>query len=334
MLATATRITKPKADALAGVRELVTEDFAQLDQLILQQLKSRVALVNEVSQHLIFLGGKRTRPLIVLLCAHAAGYQGDMHLQLAVIIELIHTATLLHDDVIDRSQQRRQQKTAHELWGNEASVLVGDFLYSRAFQLMTELKDLDILKLLADATHTIVEGEVMQLQQCHQFSIDQTQYIDIVSAKTAELFKVSAQLGALLSQDNTLVTPMMHFGQQFGIAYQLIDDALDYSGDPQLIGKNLGDDLAEGKPTLPLVLALKRANDSQRATLNTAIQAGHQADFAPVIEIIQSTGALAATQHLAKQYAEKAYQQLAALPESNYRQGLQQLTEFVIERAC
>ena len=257
---------------LADVQRMVADDMHAVDQLIEERLHSDVALVNQVSRYIIQSGGKRLRPILVLLCAKAFAYQGPFHLPLAAIVEFIHTATLLHDDVVDASLLRRGQDTANSLWGNEASVLVGDFLYSRAFQMMVELDNMRVMDILAETTNVIAEGEVMQLLNCHNPDTTIEQYLDVIRSKTAKLFEASARLGAVVCEvDPVHEDAIAAYGLHLGIAFQVIDDVLDYYGSADEIGKNVGDDLAEGKPTLPLIHAMNIGTSAQADTVRRAI---------------------------------------------------------------
>lgn len=315
------------------IRGLVAEDLQATEQLINRCFLSDIPLINQVSQHLIASGGKRMRPLVVLLSAKAFNYQGIVHHQLAAIIELIHTATLLHDDVIDASELRRGRETANAVWGNQASVLVGDYLYSRAFQMMAEVKQLDIITVLANATNIIVEGEILQLINCGDPETTESRYMEVITRKTGALFGVAAHLGATLTHQSIELADIMNqFGQHLGIAFQLIDDALDYSSDAETLGKNCGDDLAEGKPTLPIIYALLHAAPAQQTLLRNAIQERDRQAFKIVLEAIEASNAIAYTYRAAKSHADKAIALLQEIPDSPYRQALIALAEFAVER--
>ncbi|MES2997891.1 MAG: polyprenyl synthetase family protein [Pseudomonadota bacterium] len=318
---------------LAPIQKLVKADFDKVDSLIDQCLHSEIPLIPELAKHLIYSGGKRLRPLIVLLSAGAFNYQGGSHLPLAATLELIHTATLLHDDVIDSSALRRGKKTANTLWGNSASILVGDFLYSRAFQLTVQVNNLRVLKSLANATNTLSQTEILQLVNCHNPDLDEAQCLKIIEGKTGILFSIAAQQPAILAQrSETEITAMSNYGLHLGIAFQLIDDTLDYTGSTTQIGKAKGDDLAEGKTTLPLIYALQQADKKQAQLIREAISQGSRKNLIPIIDIIKLTGAIDYTYQRAKEYAGKAKDNLQAIPESDYRQALTTLAEFAIAR--
>lgn len=317
-----------------AVQDLIKDDMQAVNHLILKRLQSHVALVNQIGFYIVNSGGKRLRPQLLLLCARAFGYQGHHHHTLAAVIEFIHTATLLHDDVVDASELRRGQQTANSLWGNEASVLVGDFLYSRSFQMMVEVQNMRVMGILSAATNVIAEGEVLQLLNCHEPDTSEEQYLEVIRYKTAKLFAAAAQLGAVLSdQPQAVEQAMVAYGQHLGTAFQLIDDVLDYSADSDTIGKNIGDDLAEGKPTLPLIYAMRTGTEAQRQTVREAIQQGGKDDIAAVTDAIQATGALDYTFEAAKKEAQKAIAALAILPESDYNSALHSLASFAISRS-
>ncbi len=304
-----------------------------VDQVIRARLHSEVALVSQVGEYIVNSGGKRLRPALVVLSAKALGYAGKHHHDLAAVVEFIHTATLLHDDVVDESDLRRGRATASALFGNAASVLVGDFLYSRAFQMMVQVNDMRIMQTLADATNTIAEGEVLQLLSCHDASVDAASYLRVIHCKTAKLFEAAMRLGAILARaDNAHEQAVAEYGMHLGTAFQLVDDVLDYSGDEQATGKNLGDDLAEGKPTLLLIYAMQHGNASQAALVRTAIEQGDLGRFAEVLEVIKQTGALEYTRQQAQQESDAACAALAVLPESDYKQSLLQLAHFAATR--
>ena len=318
---------------LAGIRQLVSDDLIATDHVIEDCLESDIPLIKQIGQHLIHSGGKRLRPLMVLLGAHAFGYQGKAHIALAAIIELIHTATLIHDDVVDTSELRRSQKTANAIWGNAASVLVGDFLYSRAFQVMVGINNMRVMEVLANATNKIAAGEVLQLLNCKDPSTDETRYMNVIKAKTGTLFSTAAQLGAIITkQPEHIIENMAEFGMKLGIAFQLIDDALDYSTDSKTLGKNQGDDLAEGKPTLPLIYALKHGNQEQVSCINNAIENANITELDMILKTIESTGAIAYTYQLAADYSKHAEILLNTVNESPYKQALIALTQFTLAR--
>ncbi len=312
---------------------LVADDLEAVNRMIEQRLRSQVALVHQLGHYIVRSGGKRLRPVLVLLSAKAFGYRGRHHIPLAVVIEFIHTATLLHDDVVDGSELRRGQDTANALWGNEASVLVGDFLYSRAFQMMVEVGEMRVMEILADATNTIAEGEVMQLVHCHDPETTEARYLEVIRAKTAKLFEAACQLGAVLNgASRAEEEAAARYGLHLGTAYQLIDDVLDYSAAPEVMGKNIGDDLAEGKPTLPLIHAMKRGTPRQRALVREAILEGGRAHLEAVKRAIASTGAIAYTAKIAEGEAARAKASLEALPDSPYRRAMAALADFTVRR--
>jgi octaprenyl-diphosphate synthase len=315
------------------IKQLLASDMSAVDEVIRARLHSEVALVNQVGEYIVGSGGKRLRPALVVLSAKAFGYTGKHHYDLAAVVEFIHTATLLHDDVVDESELRRGRATASSLFGNAASVLVGDFLYSRAFQMMVEVKDMRVMQTLADATNIIAEGEVLQLLNCHDANVAATNYLHVIHCKTAKLFEAAMRLGAILSgSDDSTEQAAAKYGMHLGTAFQLVDDVLDYSGDEQDTGKNLGDDLAEGKPTLPLIYAMQHGTAAQAAVVREAIEQGDISRFAEVLQIIKQTGALEYTRQQAQQEAEVACQALAVVPDSNYKQSLMELADFAATR--
>jgi octaprenyl-diphosphate synthase len=305
-----------------------------VDDVIQRRLASDIALINSIGRYIVGAGGKRIRPMLVLLFARGLGHQGPQAHELAAIVEFIHTATLLHDDVVDESAMRRGRDTANARFGNPASVLVGDFLYSRAFQMMVSLGRLDILDILADATNVIAEGEVLQLMNMHDPDISVDDYLRVIRFKTAKLFEASARLGATLAgADAALQQSCASYGRALGTAFQLIDDWLDYAGASEAMGKNIGDDLREGKPTLPMLLAMERGNAEQRAALRGAIETGAIDRLDDVVAIVRSTGALEATLAFAKAEVERAQTAAAALPASAYKQGLLDLATASLGRS-
>lgn len=319
---------------LASIRSLVQADLEATDTFICTELRSDIPFINQLIEYIVKAGGKRIRPLLVLLTARAFDHQDQKHIDLAVAIELIHTATLLHDDVVDSSTLRRGLETTNSIWGNEASVLVGDFLYSRAFQLIVKLKNLEILQIFADATNIIAEGEILQLLNCHDPDTTENSYFEVIQRKTAKLFEVATQTGAALAAYSTQqMEAMKHYGMQLGIAYQLIDDALDYHSSAEEMGKNIGNDLSEGKPTLPLIHALRKGSKAEVKLIRNAIKTGSSQDLDSIIAIIESTGAIEYTANAAKQHALKAQSTLTHIPESPYRQALHDLSAFVVERS-
>ena len=325
--------TKTSPD-IEKLRALVAEDAAAVDKLIRARLYSDVVLINQLSHYIIAGGGKRLRPLLVLLSAKAAGYEGSKHIDVAVILELVHTATLLHDDVVDASKMRRGRETANLVWGNEASVLVGDFLYSRAFQMMVDLENIRVLEILADATNTIAEGEVMQLASCGDPDTTEERYLTTIHNKTAKLFEAAATLGAIIAgRGGEFENAMGAYGRHIGAAFQLVDDALDYSSSEQAMGKNVGDDLAEGKPTLPLLYAMWHGTGEQAAMIRTAIENGGLENIDHIMLAIESTGAITYTFARAQAEADKALAALTEIPKSPYRDALEALVEFAVYRS-
>ena len=315
------------------VAALANDDIGAVNRLITRSLESDVALVSQVSEYIVMSGGKRLRPLIVLLAARALGYEGDQHIRAAAIIEFIHTATLLHDDVVDSSERRRGQDSANAVFGNQASVLVGDFLYSRSFQMMVDIGDMHVMQILADATNTIAAGEVMQLMNINDPDTSEDDYQQVIYRKTARLFEAGAQIAAVLAnRDPADEASMIRYGQDLGTAFQLIDDALDYNASADELGKNLGDDLAEGKATLPLIYAMRAGTDAQRKIVRAAILEGGLDQMDEIQEIIRSTGALEYTITKAREAASSAIAQLADIPDSEYRQALMSLAEFAVQR--
>ena len=319
----------------------VAADLQQVDAVIRNRLGSDVALVRQVAEYIVAGGGKRLRPALVLLSARAVGYPDNcagesgagQHHEMAAVVEFIHTATLLHDDVVDASAMRRGRRTANAEFGNAASVLVGDFLYSRAFQMMLGAGSMRVMQVLADATNKIAEGEVLQLMNCHDPDVDEGGYLEVIRRKTAKLFEAAARLGAVLGNAPPAVeNGLAEYGIHLGTAFQLIDDVLDYSGDAATIGKSLGDDLAEGKPTLPLIRAMACGSAAQAATVRRAIVEGGRDDFAPVLEALRATGALAYAHDVAQREAEAARRALLPVPASAYKDSLLELASFSVVR--
>jgi octaprenyl-diphosphate synthase len=318
---------------LEQIRGLVTADFEAVDKVIKQRLHSQVALVDQVASYIIYAGGKRLRPLLVLLAARAGGQPRGRHIDAAAIIEFIHTATLLHDDVVDGSSLRRGRDTANEVFGNATSVLVGDFLYSRAFQMMVALDRMRVMQILADATNAIAEGEVLQLMNAHDPNTTEARYIDVIRRKTARLFEAGAQIAAVLSDAPPAIEESLAlYGRHIGTAFQLVDDALDYQADEASLGKHLGADLAEGKPTLPLIFAMQQGSDSQRAMIRHAIENGGLDQLAEITRAVASLGGLAYTARLAQCEADLALAALAPLPETAFKEGLSELAKFAVAR--
>lgn len=315
------------------IRAPIVDDLHAVNTLIRRQLHSNVAMINQVASYIIDSGGKRLRPVAVLLAARACGYPGADHIAAAAIIEFIHTATLLHDDVVDESSLRRGRETANALWGNQASVLVGDFLYTRAFQMMVDIGSMRIMEILADTTNTIAEGEVLQLLNCHDPDATEERYMTVIHCKTAKLFEAATQLGAVLAnQPQDMEQAMVCYGMHLGTAFQLIDDVLDYSASSKDLGKNIGDDLAEGKPTLPLIYALRHSDPAEAQIIREAIVQGGFEQIDIVIRTIESTGALDYTRHLAIREAEQAIAYLAALQKSPAKDALISLARFAVSR--
>jgi octaprenyl-diphosphate synthase len=319
--------------SIEAIREFLAADMQAIDRVIRTRLHSDVALVTQVAEHIIRGGGKRLRPILVVLSAGANGYQGRLHHQLAAVIEFIHTATLLHDDVVDESALRRGQATSNSLFGNAASVLVGDFVYSRSFQMMVEAGDMRILEVLADATNVIAEGEVLQLMNCHNPGIEEAEYLQVVRCKTAKLFEAATRIGAILGgAPQAREDAMARYGAHLGTAFQLIDDVLDYSGDHAVIGKNVGDDLAEGKPTLPLIHAMRCGTREQVSAVRNAIEAGGLDELSAVLAAIRDTGALDYARACASNEARLAAAELAGLGPSRQREFLIELADFAVSR--
>lgn len=319
---------------MQAIQAFLAADMQRVDEVIRVRLHSEVALVSQVSEYIIASGGKRLRPALVLLSAGALDYQGIHHYELAAVVEFIHTATLLHDDVVDESSLRRGRETANALFGNAASVLVGDFLYSRAFQMMVGVGQMRVMDVLSDATNIIAEGEVLQLMNCNDADISEDDYLQVIRYKTAKLFEAAVRLGAILGgADAATEEAMAHYGMHLGTAFQLIDDVLDYSGDHTEIGKNVGDDLAEGKPTLPLLYLLKHGTAEQAKMVRHAIENGGLEVFEPILAAIQVSGALDYTRSQAQREVDLAIAAIAVLPESQYKLSLIALAEFAVSRS-
>jgi octaprenyl-diphosphate synthase len=321
------------SSSTSSVLTLITDDMREVDVVIARRLDSGVPLVAEVSRYIISAGGKRLRPALLLLICGALGYTGKHRFTLAAVVEFIHTATLLHDDVVDESTLRRGRATANESFGNPASVLVGDFLYSRAFQMMLDAGQMRIMEILADATNVIAEGEVLQLMNMHDASLDEAAYLRVIRSKTAKLFEASARLGAVLAgADAAVEQACADYGQALGTAFQVIDDVLDYDGNAGEMGKNLGDDLREGKATLPLIAAMERGSAQQRDLIRKAIETGGVDELDHIIAIVKQTGALDVTRDAAAAEARRAIKAARQLPDNPYTQGLLQLAAQLLQR--
>jgi len=312
---------------------LSAPDMERIDACIQESLKSDVVLINQIANYIVASGGKRLRPMLLTLCAHACNYRGQHHIPLAAIIEFIHTATLLHDDVVDESDLRRGQQSAHAVWGNAASVLVGDFLYSRSFQMMVGLDSMRVMEVLADTTNTIAEGEVQQLLNMGDPEVNQSRYMQVIENKTAKLFEAACRLAAIISeQPPEIEQALTTYGNRLGSAFQIADDVLDYKGDASTMGKNAGEDLAEGKPTLPLILARERCNEKERELLDTAIRDGGADDLNPVLAIIEKTGSIDSAMEIARTHSIEARQVIEVLPASSWRTALEQLADYSVSR--
>jgi octaprenyl-diphosphate synthase len=315
------------------IAQSIATDMDAVNAVIRQRLHSEVSLVNQIAEYIISAGGKRIRPVLVLLLANAYGYRGTAHHELAAVVEFIHTATLLHDDVVDESSMRRGRQTANALFGNAASVLVGDFLYSRSFQMMVSLDNMRVMRILSDATNVISEGEVLQLLNMHDPDVTHDNYLMVIQSKTAKLFEAAAELGALIAgADDAQIAAAGEYGRSLGTAFQLIDDVLDYAGDAAEIGKNLGDDLREGKPTLPLIWLMEHGTPAQRELVRNCIEHGDEQQFEAVLAAVTSSGALDYTRQQAEQAAERAAQAITDLPDSVYKSSLLQLCGFAVDR--
>ncbi len=313
---------------------LVAEDRKAVDALIRQRLHSDVVLINQVSEYIINSGGKRLRPVLVLLSAGAFGYQGKYHHELAAVVEFIHTATLLHDDVVDESDMRRGKETANNVWGNAASVLVGDFLYSRAFQMMVNVQSMRVMEILSEATNIIAEGEVMQLLNIHNADLDEAGYLEVIRYKTAKLFESAAQLGAVISNRSPEEEEAMaRYGMYLGTAFQLVDDVLDYSASSDELGKNIGDDLAEGKPTLPLIYTINHGTAEQAKLVREAVEQGGVTQIDDIRQAIESVGAIAYTARTAREEADRAIAALSVIEDSPYKEALIALANYSVERS-
>lgn len=315
------------------IYDTVATDFSRVNDLIIQRLASDVPMVEKVAQHIIESGGKRLRPLLVLLASQAAGYRDDEHIKLAVVIEFLHTATLLHDDVVDTSDMRRGRTTANARWGNAPSVLVGDFLYARSFEMMVELRNLPIMDVLSRATAVIAQGEVMQLMNVKNPDITEEQYMTVIHNKTAMLFEASSHSGALLADaSEAQAQALKDYGKHLGLAFQLVDDVLDYRGDAEAMGKNVGDDLAEGKTTLPLIRAMTHSTEDDRQLIRQAIRKAGLDSLPRILGLVESSGALEYTMEKARAEAAQASDALKALPDSPYKEALELLAQVAVAR--
>ncbi|WP_192484859.1 MULTISPECIES: octaprenyl diphosphate synthase [Cysteiniphilum] len=318
---------------LKQIQQLSTDDIQRNNQVIIDQLSSNVVLINQISQYIIHSGGKRLRPLLLMLVARALDYKGQDHTKAAAIIEFIHTATLLHDDVVDESELRRGKETANNVFGNAASVLTGDFLYSRAFQMMVELNQMQIMQILANATNKIAEGEVLQLLNCNNPDITEAQYMQVIYCKTAKLFEAACDVASVLADASDREQEALHqYGLHLGNAFQIADDVLDYIADSDTLGKNIGDDLAEGKTTLPVIYALKNAQAQDQQLIRQAIEQGHHPEMAKIIDIIKHSGAIEYAVSKAQQAAQSAIDSLDILTESEYKNALIALAHIAVER--
>lgn len=318
---------------LNEIQELVAGDMEGVNNHIRAQLHSDVALIEQMGEYIVNSGGKRLRPVLAILAAKACGYKGERHHLTAAIIEFIHTATLLHDDVVDASDLRRGKETANAIWGNEASVLVGDFIFSRSFEMMVQVNEMRVLEVLASASNTIAEGEVLQLLNCHDPDTSEQQYMEVIRCKTAKLFEAAARLGPVLAQQSaTVETALAEYGMRLGTAFQLIDDILDYRADKETLGKNVGDDLAEGKPTLPIIYALENGTAEQVTILRDVIKKGDRNKLDQVMEIISNTNALQYAEKIATKEAQDAKAAIDCLEENTYKNALISLVDFSLER--
>ena len=319
---------------IKSIQSLTQNDMTKVNDLVYSQLKSDVTLINQLGIYIVNAGGKRMRPMLTILAARALDYSGEEHCSIAAIIEFIHTATLLHDDVVDESNMRRGRETANALFGNSASVLVGDFLYTRSFQMMTKLGNMRIMDILSDTTNIVAEGEVLQLMNCNDPSTTEASYMEVIYCKTAKLFEAATRLAAVVSNKETDVeNAMSDYGKHLGTAFQLVDDIMDYTADAKEMGKNVGDDLAEGKPTLPLIYAMKHGNKTQSQLISNAIEFGNGMDHLDeILSIMKQTGSLVYTQKRAEEEADKAISALSSIPDSVYKQALVVLAHLAANR--
>jgi octaprenyl-diphosphate synthase len=325
---TATR----RPTGIGHVFDLCAEDMAAVDRLIRASLDSEVVLIRQIAEYIVGSGGKRLRPMLVVLAARACGYTGSRHVTLAAIIEFIHTATLLHDDVVDESEMRRGKESAHAVWGNAASVLVGDFLYSRSFQMMVAVDSMRVMEILSNATNAIAEGEVEQLLNMHDPEVSESRYFSVIEKKTAKLFEAASQLGAVLAGRPALEDRLAIFGRELGAAFQVADDVLDYTADADTLGKNVGDDLAEGKPTLPLILTRNCVDETQRDMIDATIRQGGLERIDEIVELIRASGALRDSMEVARKRSAAAMQSLAPLPDSAWKDALLDLAAYSVSR--
>lgn len=323
---------KPPPQDIQHVFDLCADEMSAVNKLIRASLDSNVVLIRQVAEYIIGSGGKRLRPMLVILAARACGYQGRDHITTAAIIEFIHTATLLHDDVVDESDMRRGKESAHAVWGNAASVLVGDFLYSRSFQMMVRIDSMRVMEVLSNATNTIAEGEVEQLLNMHDPEVSETNYFSVIEKKTAKLFEAACQLGAVLSGKSGVEQQLAEFGRELGAAFQITDDVLDYTADADKLGKNIGDDLAEGKPTLPLILCRKSLQPGQQTIIDETIRQGGIEQMGQIVELIQSSGALEESMDVARKRAQSATKAISQLPESECKDAMMSLASYSVSR--
>jgi len=320
---------------LKNIQELTQDDMSLVNDLIYSQLQSDVALINQLGIYIVNAGGKRMRPMLTVLAAKALNYNDNDHISIAAIIEFIHTATLLHDDVVDESNMRRGRETANALFGNSASVLVGDFLYTRSFQMMTKLNNMKVMDILSDATNIVAEGEVLQLMNCNDPNTTEESYLEVIYCKTAKLFEAATRLAAVVAQQpESIELAMLDYGKHLGTAFQLVDDIMDYTADAKEMGKNVGDDLAEGKPTLPLLYAMQHGNSTQQKLIRDAIEHGNGMDnLDAILEAMKQTGSLTYTQKKAEEEADKAIKALSVIPDSPHKQALISLAHIAANRS-
>ena len=324
--------TAKQTPDIRPVIDLCADDMSSVDALIRDSLDSSVVLIRQISEYIIGSGGKRLRPMLVILAARACGYRGKLHVTLAAIIEFIHTATLLHDDVVDDSDLRRGKESAHAVWGNAASVLVGDFLYSRSFQMMVSVDSMRVMEVLANTTNTIAEGEVEQLLNMHDPEVSQQRYFSVIEKKTARLFEAACQLAAVITGRDDLETALATFGRELGTAFQVADDVLDYMADAEKLGKNSGDDLAEGKPTLPLILCREQAGKKDRKLIDESIRKGDLGQLQAITALIRDSGALDQAEKVARDRADAALAAIAPITPSPWKDAMEQLARYSVAR--